>query len=383
MTLRTRPVFTSEHEEFRDVVREFLKRDVEPYHLEWEQAGQVDPSVFKAAAAAGVLGFSVAEEYGGLGIHDFRYNAVVTEEIGASGLTGPAITLQNDIIAPYLERLTTEQQRQRWLPGLASGDTTFAIGMSEPEAGSDLASLRTTARRDGDEWVINGQKTFISNGILADVVVVVCRTRPDAGHRGFSLIAVERGTSGFERGRKLAKIGHHAQDTAELFFDEARVPVENLLGEEGQGFYHLMENLPSERLSIGIGALAGAQRTFNQTLTYAKERTSFGKPIGSFQVNRFTFAEMSTELDISQIYVDHCIQKAVDGTLTAIEAAKAKWWCTELHKKVVDECLQLHGGYGYMLEYPVAKDYLDTRVETIVGGTTQIMKDLIGRDMGL
>ncbi|MDR7167333.1 acyl-CoA dehydrogenase [Nocardia kruczakiae] len=378
----TRTVFTAEHEEFRTLVKEFLAREVAPHHDEWERNGQIDPSVYKAAATAGVLGFSVPEEYGGLGIDDFRYNAIVAEELAISGLTGPALTLHNDIVAPYLLRLTTEEQRQRWLTPLAAGDLSFAIAMSEPGAGSDLAGIRTSAVRDGDEWVINGQKTFISNGIISDAVIVVCRTDPEAGHKGFSLIMVERGTVGFERGRKLDKIGHHAQDTAELFFTNCRVPADNLIGTEGRGFYHLMENLPSERLSIAISAIAGAERTFEQTKTYAKERKAFGQAIGSFQANRFTLAEMATELDIARIYVDECIRRVLDKTLTATDAAKAKWWCTELHKKVVDQCLQLHGGYGYMLEYPVAKAYQDVRISTILGGTTEIMKDLIGRDMG-
>ncbi|CAN5700752.1 acyl-CoA dehydrogenase family protein [soil metagenome] len=378
----SRSVFTAEHDEFRALVKEFLTREVAPFHDQWELDGQVDPSVYKAAAAAGVLGFGVPEQYGGLGIDDFRYNAIVAEELATSGLNGPALTLHNDIVGPYLLRLTSEEQRQRWLTAFATGEKSFAIAMSEPGAGSDLAGIRTSARREGDEWVINGQKTFISNGLLSDVVIVVCRTDPEAGHKGFSLIAVERGTPGFERGRKLKKMGIHAQDTAELFFEDCRVPAGFLLGTEGRGFYHLMENLPSERLSIAISAIAGARRTFEQTMTYAKERTAFGQSIGSFQANRFTIAEMSTELDIAQVYVDDCIRRVLDDTLTAVDAAKAKWWCTELHKKVVDQCLQLHGGYGFMLEYPVAKAYQDVRISTILGGTTEIMKDLIGRDLG-
>ncbi len=378
----SRSVFTTEHDEFRALVKEFLAREVAPHHEEWERNGQVDPSVYKAAATAGVLGFSVPEEYGGLGIDDFRYNAIVAEELAASHLSGPALTLHNDIVAPYLLRLTTEDQRQRWLTGLAAGDLSFAIAMSEPGAGSDLAGIRTSARREGDEWVINGQKTFISNGILSDVVIVVCRTDPDAGHKGFSLIAVERGAPGFERGQKLKKMGHHAQDTSELFFDNCRVPASNLLGREGYGFFHLMENLPSERLSIAISAIAGARNIYDQTLEYARSREAFGQSIGSFQANRFTIAEMATELDIAQIYVDECIRRVLDDTLTAVDAAKAKWWCTELHKKVVDQCLQLHGGYGFMLEYPVARAYQDVRISTILGGTTEIMKDIIGKDLG-
>ncbi len=296
---------------------------------------------------------------------------------------GPAFTLLNDVIAPYLLRLATDAQKARWLTGMASGETVFAIAMSEPGAGSDLAGIRTTARRDGDEWVLNGQKTFISNGMLSDAVIVVARTDPAAGHRGISLILVEAGTPGFTRGRKLAKLGLAAQDTAELFFADARVPVGNLLGVEGEGFIHLMRNLPSERLSIAVSSAAGARRVFEEALEYAKTRTAFGQPIGSFQANRFTLAEMATELDLAQVYVDDCVRRVLDGTLTAVDAAKAKWWVTELHKRVVDRCLQLYGGYGYMLEYPIAKDYQDVRVQTIFGGTTEIMKEIIGKDLGV
>ncbi|MET7770892.1 acyl-CoA dehydrogenase family protein [Nocardia sp. NPDC005366] len=378
----TRTLFTPDHEEFRSLVKGFISREIAPNSEKWNERGLVDKAVYKAAAEAGVLGFSVPTEYGGLGIDDFRYNVLVTEELARHGSGGVALTLLNDIIAPYLLRLTDEAQRQRWLTKLAAGEMTWAIAMSEPAAGSDLAGARTSAHRDGDEWVINGQKTFISNGILSDAVVVLCRTDPEAGHKGFSLIVVEDGTPGFERGRKLDKIGLRAQDTAELFFSDCRVPASNLLGTEGRGFYHLMENLPSERLAIAVGAIAGAETIFDTTKKYAKDRVAFGQSIGSFQHNRFTIAEMSTELDIARIYVDSLIERVLDDTLTAVDAAKAKWWCTELHKKVVDQCLQLHGGYGYMLEYPVARAYQDVRISTILGGTTEIMKDLIGRDMG-
>lgn len=379
----TRTVFTREHEEFRALVKEFLAREVAPHHAQWEADGQVDRSVYKAAAKAGVLGFSVPVEYGGLGVTDFRYNAIAAEEQSKARFHGPAFTLHNDIIAPYLQRLSNDEQKRRWLPGLAAGELIFAIAMSEPGAGSDLAGIQTSARRDGDEWVINGQKTFISNGILSDVVIVVTRTDPEAGHKGFSLIAVERGTPGFERGRKLRKMGNNAQDTAELFFNDARVPASNLLGQEGRGFIHLMENLPSERLSIAISAVASARQVFDDALTYAKERTAFGSPIGSFQANRFALAEMDTELDIARVYIDNCIQRVLDDTLTAVDAAKAKWWATELNKSVVDRCLQLYGGYGYMLEYPVAKAYQDVRISTILGGSTEIMKEIIGKNLGV
>ncbi len=296
----------------------------------------------------------------------------------------PAFTLHNDIVAPYLTSLATPEQQQRWLPGFAAGDLIGAIAMSEPGAGSDLAGVRTHAEReDGDDWILSGSKTFISSGINADLVIVVTRTDPTAGHRGFSLLVVERDMPGFTRGRNLEKIGQKSQDTAELFFDQVRVPAANVLGQEGRGFYHLMHNLPAERLSIAVSAVAGARAVFDETVTYAKNRTAFGQPIGAFQHNRFVLAELDTELDLARTYVDRCLEGTVTGDLTAVEAAKAKWWTTELQKRVVDACVQLHGGYGYMLEYPVARAYLDARVQTIYGGTTEIMKEIIGRDLGL
>ncbi|MCU1600835.1 MAG: acdA8 [Frankiales bacterium] len=380
--MATRDVFGPEHHQYRAVVQEFLEREVAPFHAKWELDGQADKDVYRRAAERGIIGFNVPEEYGGLGITDFRYNAIVAEEMGRTRLTGPAFTLHNDIVAPYLLRMATDEQKARWLPGLASGELLFAIAMSEPGAGSDLNGIRTSARRDGDDWVLNGQKTFISNGLTCDVVIVVARTDPEAGHKGISLLVVERGMAGFERGRKLEKMGVPAQDTAELFFHDVRVPATNLLGTEGRGFIHLMENLPSERISIAISSLASAREVFRQTVDYAKGRTAFGQPVGSFQANRFRFAEMVTELDIAQAYVDDCLRRELAGELTSVDAAKAKWWVTELQKRVVDQCLQLHGGYGYMKEYPVAQAFLDARIQTILGGTTEIMKDIIGRDLG-
>ncbi|MCK5757396.1 MAG: acyl-CoA dehydrogenase family protein, partial [Mycobacterium sp.] len=276
-----------------------------------------------------------------------------------------------------------DEQKQRWLPGIASGETIIAIAMTEPGAGSDLAGIRTSAVRDGDDWIVNGSKTFISSGINSDLVVVVARTDPEAGHKGFTLLVVERDMPGFTRGRKLEKMGLHAQDTSELHFENVRVPGANVLGKEGRGFYHLMQNLPSERLSIAISAIAGARETWRQTVQYAKDRKAFGQPIGSFQHNRFLLAEMDTELEVTETYLDRCLQGVVDGELSAVEAAKAKWWGTEVAKKVVDQCVQLHGGYGYMMEYRVARDYVDGRIQTIFGGTTEIMKEIIGRDLGL
>jgi alkylation response protein AidB-like acyl-CoA dehydrogenase len=376
-------VFTEEHEQFRSAVETFIDREVKPNIDAWEEAGIIDRQVYRTAGKQGLIGFNIPEEYGGGGVDDFRFSAVMCEEMARVGGNAPAFSLQNDIVAPYFTSLCTEEQKARWLPGFASGNLIGAIAMSEPGAGSDLAGLRTTAVRDGDEWVLTGSKTFISAGINSDLVIVVARTDPEAGHKGFSLLVIERGMPGFERGRNLEKIGLKAHDTAELFFDEVRVPAKNVLGQVNRGFYHLMQNLPSERLAIAIFAVANAREVFNYTLEYAKTRMAFGQPIGSFQHNRFVLAEMNTELDIAQVYVDRCLKGVVAKELTAVEAAKAKWWTTELQKRVIDACLQLHGGYGYMTEYPVSKAYVDARVQTIYGGTTEIMKEIIGRDLGV
>jgi alkylation response protein AidB-like acyl-CoA dehydrogenase len=378
-----RLVFEAEHEQLRETTREYIERELVPNAEKWERERIVDRGAFVAAGKYGLIGFNMPEEFGGGGSDDFRFNAVIDEELARYGGPQPSLSLQNDVVGPYFKRLSNEEQKRRWLPGIAGGETIIAIAMTEPGAGSDLAGIRTSAVRDGDDWIVNGAKTFISSGINCDLVIVVARTDPDAGHKGFTLLVVERGMEGFTRGRKLDKMGLHAQDTSELNFDNVRVPSSNVLGEEGRGFYHLMHNLPSERLSIAISAIAGARETWRQTLQYAKDRTSFGQPIGSFQHNRFLLAEMDTELDVSERYLDRCLQAVVDGELTAVEAAKAKWWCTETAKKVIDGCVQLHGGYGYIMEYRVARDYVDSRIQTIFGGTTEIMKELIGRDLGL
>jgi len=380
-----RTVYEPEHEQFREVVREFLAREVAPHAQTWEKAGIVDRYVYQSAGKHGVIGFNVPEEFGGGGVDDFRFNAVVAEELAKAGPGTPALTLHSDIVAPYLTSLSTQEQKQRWLPGFAAGELIGAIAMSEPGAGSDLAGIRTRAEADGDTWVLSGAKTFISSGINSDLVIVVARTSasPTRGHRAFSLLVVERGMPGFTRGRNLDKVGLKSQDTAELFFDQVRVPAANVLGEVGRGFYHLMHNLPAERMSIAVSAVAGARAIFTGTLEYAKNRTAFGQPIGSFQHNRFVLAELDTELDIAQVFVDRCLEAVVAGELSAVEAAKAKWWTTELQKRVVDACVQLYGGYGYMLEFPVARAYLDARVQTIYGGTTEIMKEIIGRDLGV
>ena len=378
-----RTIFDSEHAQLRETAKQFIAREVAPNAQKWEQAGIVDRSAYVAAGRYGLIGFNMPEEYGGGGSDDFRFNAVVVEELAKFGFLTPALSVHNDIVGPYLKELATPEQRERWLPGYAAGELIGAIAMSEPGAGSDLAGIRTTAIRAGEDWILNGAKTFISAGINSDLVIVVARTDPHAGHKGFSLFVVERGMPGFERGRKLDKMGQPAQDTAELNFTDVRVPGANLLGEQNRGFYHLMRNLPSERLSIAIAAVAGARETFCQTVQYSKDRKAFGQSIGSFQHNRFVLAELDTELDIAEQYIDRCLQAVLDGEFGAVDAAKAKWWCTELAKRVVDACLQLHGGYGYMNEYKVAKDYVDTRIQTIYGGTTEIMKDLVGRSLGL
>jgi len=378
-----RNIFEAEHEQLRETTKEFIERELVPNAEKWEKERIVDRSAFAAAGKYGLIGFNMPEEYGGGGSDDFRFNAVIDEELARYGGPAPSLSLQNDVVGPYFKELANDEQKRRWLPGIASGESVIAIAMTEPGAGSDLAGIRTSAVRDGEDWIVNGAKTFISAGINCDLVIVVTRTDPEAGHKGFTLLVVERGMEGFTRGRKLDKMGLHAQDTSELNFENVRVPSSNVLGQEGRGFYHLMHNLPSERLSIAISAIAGARETWRQTLQYAKDRKAFGQPIGSFQHNRFLLAEMDTELDVSERFVDRCLEAVVDGDLTAVEAAKAKWWCTETAKKVIDGCVQLHGGYGYMMEYRVARDYVDSRIQTIFGGTTEIMKDIIGRDLGL
>jgi alkylation response protein AidB-like acyl-CoA dehydrogenase len=373
--------FTEDHDLFRESFRTFVEREITPHHLEWNEAGVVPRELFATAGAAGFLGVAVPEEFGGGGVDDFRYSQVVGEElqyagVGASGL---GLTLHTDICLPYFLSLATDEQRARWLPGIASGELITAIGMTEPGIGSDLASMSTSAIRDGDHYVVNGAKTFITNGINADLVITAVKTDPSQQHAGMSLLVIERGMRGFERGRNLEKIGLHAQDTAELFFTDVHVPVENLLGVEGKGFAHLVDNLPQERLSIAVAGVAAAEAALGWTLDYVKQRTAFGSPIGSFQNTRFALAEMRTEVDIAQVFVDRCVEALNAGELTVEEAAEAKWWCTELQKRTVDRCVQLHGGYGYMLEYPIARAYIDARVTTIYGGTTEIMKEIIGR----
>ena len=380
-----RDLFEADHELYRASVREFVEREVTPNVAKWEAQGKVDKEMFRQAGRAGLLGMALPEEHGGGGVADFRFNAVIIEELmrGDAVASGMCITLHNDVCVPYFIQLADDEQSQRWMPGLVSGELMSAIAMTEPGAGSDLAGIKTSAIRDGDVYVVNGSKTFITNGINADLVITAVKTDPRERHSGMSLLVIEDGMEGFARGRNLEKIGLHAQDTAELFFDDVRVPVSNRLGEEGMGFAYLMENLPQERLGLATASVAHAEAAFGWTLEYVKERQAFGQPIGSFQTVKHLMAEMRTELDIAQSYVDRQIMTLNRGELSADEAAKAKWWVTELEKKVVDRCLQLFGGWGYMEEYPIARAYRDTRVQTIYGGTTEIMKEIIGRSLGL
>ena len=375
--------YTEEHLLFKDAVENFMKKEAVPHGERWEKAGVVDRDIWTKAGEMGLLCMDMPEEYGGMGLKDFRYNAILQEVMIDLGVEGPGFTLQNDIMAPYFEKYFTQAQKDKWLAGIVSGEIITAIAMTEPDAGSDLAGMRTTAVKQGDHYVLNVAKTYITNGILSDLVLVCCKTDPSAGHKGISILVVERGMEGFERGKNLEKLGLKAQDTAELFFRDVKVPVENLLGEEGRGFYYLMHNLPQERLSIAVGAVAAAQRAFEDTLTFVKERKAFGKPIGKFQNSRFKMAEMQTEITIARAFLDECIVELNDNKLSNEKAAMAKYWTTEMCGKVIDQCLQLHGGAGFMWEYPIAKAYAGQRIMRILGGTNEIMREIIGRSLGL
>ncbi len=376
-----RELFTAEHEAFRETVRTFLAKEVVPHHDRWEKEGIVDRAAWLAAGRQGLLGLAAPEEFGGGGSRDFRYSTVLAEEFVRAGASGLAVGLHNDMVGPYLVSLATEEQARRWLPGFCSGEIITAIAMTEPGAGSDLQGIRTTATDQGDHWLLNGAKTFISNGILADLVVVVARTTPEGGAKGLSLLVVERGMPGFERGRNLDKIGQKAQDTAELFFSDVRVPKENLLGTLNGAFGHLMTNLAQERLTIAVSAIASAEHVLELTTRYVKEREAFGRPLARLQHIRFEVAEMATECAVTRTFVDRCVTEHNEGRLSAVDASMAKWWSTELQKRVADRCLQLHGGYGYMAEFPIAKAFTDGRIQTIYGGTTEIMKEIIGRSL--
>ena len=375
--------FEEEHRLFRDSFRTFVEREVVPYHDQWEKDGMVSRDLWRKAGDHGFLCMNVPEAYGGLGLADYRYNMIVIEELVRAGTTGPGFTVHTDIVAPYFVHFGTEDQKQRYLPKMVSGECIGAIAMTEPNTGSDLAGIRTTAVRQGDNYVINGQKTFITNGILNGLVIVVAKTDPDAKHEGVSLFVVERGMEGYEPPRKLDKMGLHAQDTAELFFNDVSVPKENLLGQEGHGFFQLMQRMPQERLAVAAGAVRAAEAVLEMTLAYCQDRTAFGRPIGKFQHTRFTLAEMKTEIEIARVFLNDCVLRHNRGDLSTERAAMAKWWTTELQKRVVDTGVQLHGGYGYMLEYPIAKAYLNSPAQTIYAGTTEIMKEIIGRAMGL
>jgi alkylation response protein AidB-like acyl-CoA dehydrogenase len=380
-----RTLFTDEQDAFRESFRRFVEREVTPHYESWEREGLVPRELFAEAAKHGFVGMAVPEDYGGAGVEDFRFNAVIGEELARAGAPGfgVGLTLHNDITLPYFLHYCNEEQRERWLPGVASGELITAIAMTEPGMGSDLAGMQATARQANGDYLVNGVKTFITNGINADLVIVAVKTDPSERHRGISLVVVERDMPGFERGRNLEKVGQHAQDTAELFFNDVRVPLENLLGDEGAGFGYLVSNLAQERISIAIWALAAAAAGLEWTLDYARERRAFGQPIGAFQNSRFALADCRAEVDVAQAYLDRAIEALVAGELTPEDAAIAKLWCTEVQGRVLDRCVQLHGGYGYMTEYPIARAWVDARVTRIYGGTSEVMREIVGRSLGL
>jgi alkylation response protein AidB-like acyl-CoA dehydrogenase len=379
--------FDADHLAFGDAFRAFVDKEIVPHYLDFERAGITPREVFAAAGRSGFLGMAVPDEFGGGGVADFRFNQILDEQIGLAGIAGSGLglSLHNDICLPYFLSFCNAEQRKRWLPGIASGELITAVAMTEPGAGSDLAGIRTSAKRDADHYVVNGSKTFITNGINADLVITAVKTGDGGGdrRRGMSLLILERGMPGFERGRNLDKQGLHSQDPAQLSFSDVRVPVENLLGEEGSGFGQLTEKLPQERASIAVAGVSEARAAYEETLRYVQDRKAFGTNIGSFQNTKFVLAEIATEIDVAQAFVDQCVNALNAGELTAADAAKAKWWCTELQGRVIDRCLQLHGGYGYMSEYTVSRRYVDARITRIYGGTTEIMKSVISKSIGL
>ncbi len=375
-----RSVFSEEHEVFRQSVRRFCETEIAPHHAEWEHNGAVSREVWLKAGEQGLLCCSVPEEFGGPG-GDFLMSAIVVEELSRIGATGPGFYLHSEIVAPYLVHYGTEDQQREWLPKMVRGETIGAVAMSEPAAGSDLQGIKTTAIRDGDDLVINGSKVFITNGQLSDLVIVVAKTDPNAGAKGTSLVLVERGREGFNRGRNLEKIGWKAQDTSELFFDNVRVPVTNLLGGENRGFIQLVEQLPQERLLVSMRAATAIETALEWTVKYTSDRKAFGKSIAEFQNTRFKLAEVKAKATMMRVFIDHCIQQHMDDELDATDAAIAKLQSTEMLSDVLDECLQLHGGYGYMWEYPIARAWADARMSRIAGGTSEIMKEIIGRSL--
>jgi len=375
-----RTLFSEEHNLFRASARRFVEERIAPFHAEWEKQGQVSRDIWREAGTGGFLCCSVAEEYGGVG-GDFLFGAIFTEELARVGSTGPAFHLHSEIVAPYMTAYGTDEQKRKWLPGLVDGSVISAVAMSEPGAGSDLQNIRTTAIADGDDYVINGQKVFISNGQLADLVVVACKTDPAAGGKGVSLVLVEGDREGFTRGRNLEKIGYKAQDTSELFFDNVRVPKSNLLGVEGRGFKQLMQQLPQERLVIAVRSATIVEEALQWTIDYTKERKAFGQSIADFQNTQFKLAEVKSQAVMLRVYVDKCIELHLKGELNAVDAAMAKMQSTEMMCQVLDDCLQLFGGYGYMWEYPIARAWADNRMARIAGGTSEIMKQIISRDI--
>ena len=375
-----RTLFSLEHELFRESVRKFLEREAAPFHGQWEKQGYIDRQLWSKAGEQGLLCSHLPEEYGGMAV-DFLYSAIVIEEISRLGLTGIGFSLHSDIVAPYILHYGSEALKQKYLPKLIAGESITAIAMTEPGAGSDLQGVKTTAVLDGDEYVINGSKTFITNGYLADLVIVVAKTDPQAGAKGTSLFLVEAGTPGFAKGKRLEKVGMKAQDTSELFFQDVRVPKENLLGQGGMGFAYLMQELPQERLTVAIGAISAAEAALQWTLDYTRERKAFGQAIADFQNTRFKLAEIATEVQIGRVFLDRCLELHLQGKLDVPTAAMAKYWATDLQCKVLDECVQLHGGYGFMWEYPIARAWADARVQRIYAGTNEIMKEIIARSL--
>lgn len=379
-----RTILKEEHDIFRKALRKFLKKEAVPYFEKWEEDQQVPREFWKKAGEQGFLCPQVDEKYGGLNV-DFGYAVVISEEFERVGTGMVGIGLHNDIVIPYIESFGTEEQKQRWLPGAISGDLISAIAMTEPGAGSDLAAIRTTVIKDGDDYILNGEKTFITNGHTADIAVVVAKTNPQADppHKGISLFVVEAGTPGYKKGKKLHKVGQHSNDTSELIFEDARVPAENLLGGEGKGFYYLMDKLQQERLLVAIQSIANAEIMLDLTMDYVKQRKAFGRPISKFQNTQFKLAEMKTEFEIGRTFVDRLIEEHAAGKDIVNEVSMAKWWTTDLAKKVAWECMQLHGGYGYMEEYEIARRYRDSAVASIYAGSNEIMKVIIAKNMGL
>ncbi|MGI9015507.1 MAG: acyl-CoA dehydrogenase family protein [Euzebya sp.] len=374
--------FTDEHDMFRHTVRRFMQAEVQPHNDQWDADGQVSREVWLKAGETGLLCMAAPEEYGGAGVEDFRYNAIINEEQVRVGASGPGFAIHTDINLPYFLSYASDVQKKTYLPKMISGECITAVAMSEPGTGSDLSNIQTKAVRDGEDYVVNGSKIFISNGQMADVVITVVRTGEDP-HKGLSLLLIDGDTPGFQRGRNLDKMGMKGQDTSELFFTDCRVPAHNLLGEEGMGFAYLVGNLPQERLSITTSAVAAAEVTLEMTHEYVTTRKAFGRAIGSFQNSRFLMAELRTEVELARTFLDRCLDEHAEGNLSIEHAAMAKWWTTEMQLRVIDRCLQLHGGYGFMNEYPIARAYVNSRAQTIYGGTTEIMKEIIGRSMGL